>query len=74
MAWSQTDLENIEKAIASGTRKVMLNNRMKEYQTIEQMLDARDAIKKALEEQAIIDSGSDVSRRRAYRVNQGKGL
>lgn len=44
MAFTTLDLENIEKAIAQGARRVRLGQREKEYHSIEQMQNARDLI------------------------------
>jgi hypothetical protein len=69
MAWTQLDLDTIEKAIASGTRLVRLDNRTIEYQSISQMLNARDAIKAKL-----LEDLNPNPRPRVYRVRQCKGL
>jgi hypothetical protein len=73
MAWTQTDLDTIETAIAEGTRVVKLDDRLVEYHSITQMLDARDAIKKELLKAEIV-SGSVKRRPVAYRAIGGKGL
>jgi len=73
MAWTQADLDEIEKAIASGTRIVRLDNRIVEYHSIKQLLDARDAIKKSLDDEKAVDSGCPL-RHYSYRVRRGKGL
>lgn len=44
MAFTQTDLDNLNTAIASGKRRVRLGQREIEYHSIEQMLKARDTI------------------------------
>lgn len=49
MAWAQSDLERIEAAIASGTRKVRFQSHEVEYQSIPDMLKARDVIKAELD-------------------------
>ncbi len=72
MAWTTTDLTNIESAIARGQKKVQLNGRMIEYQTIGDMLKARDAIKQELNDQAAESAG--VSRPLSYRARTKKGL
>jgi hypothetical protein len=72
MAWVQADLDNIEKAIATGTRRVQLNGRSHEYQSMESMIAARDAIKADLNSQAIAAGG--VRRPAGYRARTGKGL
>jgi hypothetical protein len=45
MAWTQSDLDRIEAAIAGGTRRVKFQSHEVEYQSIGDMLKARDAIK-----------------------------
>lgn len=49
MAWAQSDLDRIETAIASGTRRVRFQSHEVEYQSIGDMLKARDAIKAELD-------------------------
>lgn len=44
MAWTVTDLAVIEAAIASGTLRVQFGDRMVQYQTLSDLLKARDAI------------------------------
>ena len=48
MAWSQTDLDNLEKAIALGTRRVKYSDKEVEYNSFADMMKARDAIRKEL--------------------------
>lgn len=48
MAWTQSDLDKIERAIASGARRVRFQTHEVEYQSISEMLMARDLIKDAL--------------------------
>lgn len=48
MAWTVSDLDTIEKAIASGTKVVQYSDKKVEYQAIGDMLKARDAIRGAL--------------------------
>lgn len=72
MAWTTTDLSNIETAIARGQKKVQINGRMMEYQTIGDMLQARDAIKQELSDQAAETAG--VTRPLSYRARTSKGL
>jgi hypothetical protein len=46
--WTQEHLAALETAIASGTRHVQYGDKSVTYQTIEQMLRARDVIMSAL--------------------------
>lgn len=48
MAWTQSDLDKIEKAIATGARRVRFQTHEVEYQSTGDMLKARDVIKAAL--------------------------
>ena len=48
MAWTQIDLDAIEEAIASGTLRVEYNDRTIVYRSIDELLKAREAIKRAL--------------------------
>jgi len=52
MAWTQTDLDAIEKAIASGAKRVRFQTHEVEYQSIREMLAARDVIRAELDPQA----------------------
>ena len=72
MSWTSTDLTNIESAIARGQKKVQINGRMIEYQTIADMLKARDVIKQELGDQAATTAG--VTRPLSYRARTNKGL
>ena len=48
MAWTSTDLVNIETAIANGERRVRLGDKEVEYRTIDEMLRIRSEIIKSL--------------------------
>jgi hypothetical protein len=50
MAWTQTDLDAIEKAIASGARRVRFQTHEVEYQSTGDMLRARNLIASELDE------------------------
>lgn len=52
MAWTHSDLVAIEKAIATGARRVRFQTHEVEYQSTRDMLAARDAIKADLDPQA----------------------
>jgi hypothetical protein len=71
MAYTQTDLDNIEKAIASGQRSMQYNGRRIEWQTTADMLKARDTIKKEVDDAASKETG--VERPRGYRTRTHKG-
>lgn len=44
MAWTQTDLDKLNKAIASGRRRVQFADRTVEYRDLDEMLKARSLI------------------------------
>ena len=44
MAWTQTDLDAINAAISSGAKRVRFQTHEVEYQTMGEMLKAREAI------------------------------
>lgn len=69
MAWTQTDLDNIESAIAQGARRVRLGQREKEYHSIEQMQKARDLIAQELNR-----STATIKRPTAFYSRTSKGL
>lgn len=48
MSWSQTDLDNIESAIAMGARTFSHNGRTISYSSLDEMLRVRDIIREAL--------------------------
>jgi len=48
MAWTQTDLDEIEKAIATGARRVKFSDREVEYASTTDLLRVRDLIRKTL--------------------------
>lgn len=68
MAWTQTELDLIETAIAKGERLVRFADRTVEYRSINELLSARDAIK------AELNKASLSKRPRAYRARTCKGL
>ncbi|KWV42120.1 MULTISPECIES: hypothetical protein [Rhizobium] len=45
MAWTQTDLDTINAAIATGAKRVRFQTHEVEYQSLKDMLTARDLIK-----------------------------
>lgn len=69
MAYTQLDLDNIEKAIAAGKRKVRLGQREVEWFSVEQMLKARDDIREELNR-----TTATIPRPRCFRSRTGKGL
>jgi hypothetical protein len=72
MAFTSTDLDTINAAIASGQRRVKLGNREIEYNTLSEMLSARDIIRNELNKTAGIASSD--TRPLSYRIKTSKGL
>lgn len=72
MAFTQIDLDNIERAIAKGRRRVQVNGKIIEYQTLSEMLRARDDIQKAVIDDTLKAAGK--RRRTSYRAMTGRGL
>lgn len=71
MAWIQDDLDRIKRAIAQGVRRVQFKDRLIEYNSISEMLIAREAIEKDLNDQAAQAAG--VTRPRGYRAKTARG-
>lgn len=66
MAYTQTDLDSIEQAIAKGYLTVRHSDgKQVTYRSISELKEARDLIKKSL---------STTPRRRAFRARTSKGL
>lgn len=69
MAWTLTDVEKLEAAIASGELSVRFGDTMVQYQSLDAMRAAR---REMLQE---IRSASGTGRRKTFRVTQtGTGL
>ncbi len=64
MAWTTTDVESLEQAIASGQTMVRFGDRTVQYQDIDAMRRAR---REMLQE---IAAAASTSRRRTFRVTQ----
>jgi hypothetical protein len=58
MAWSQSDLDAINMAIANGAKRVRYQTHEVEYQTMNDLLRARDLIKAEVE--APVDVGGAI--------------
>jgi len=71
MAWTQDDLDRIKRGIAQGVRRVQFKDRLIEYNSVSEMLKAREAIEKDLNDQAAQASG--VTRPRGYRAKTSRG-
>lgn len=69
MAWTQTDLSAIETAISKGNKSVRLGDRTIEYQSIKELLSARDAIKADL-----LAQKNTTQRPRMFRLRTGRGV
>jgi hypothetical protein len=49
MAWTQADLDTLDAAIASGERRVRLQDKEVEFRTLDEMLRIRSAISNSLD-------------------------
>lgn len=65
MSWTQSDLEAVEAAIASGMLSVSIAGRTVTYRSLEELQRARDLIRQSL--------GTTVNRDRRY-FEHSKGL
>ncbi len=54
MAWTASDLEEIEKAIKTGTLRVKYSDREVQYRSLEEMLKIRDLIAKDVNDSAAV--------------------
>lgn len=70
--YTRQDLLAIRAAIKTGQKRVRLNNREVEYQSVDQMITAANYIEEDLANQSLA-SGTN-SRPRAYRGRTRKGL
>ena len=69
MAYTQNDLETIERAIATGERVVQFAERRIEYRSIDELIRARDQIQQSLQSKKTFFAG------KTYRAMYGgKGL
>lgn len=48
MAWTQSDLEAIEKAIATGARECWYGDKRVAYRSLDEMIRTRDMIRESL--------------------------
>jgi hypothetical protein len=48
MAWTQTDLDKLEEAIASGARRVKFADKEVEYRDLTEMMQVRDLMRQKL--------------------------
>ena len=67
MAFTSTDLDNVNSAIATGELKVELNGRLVIYRSIDDLIKARTLISSELA--ATANSAASATRRGSYRVN-----
>jgi hypothetical protein len=70
MGFTTSDLQAIERAIATGERIVRIGERLIEYRSVEDLLKARDAIKAELDKPP---GGSTDAQRRYSRVIFSRG-
>ncbi|MFM6981497.1 MAG: phage head-tail joining protein [Microbacteriaceae bacterium] len=72
MAVSQTDIDNLNAAIAAGTRQVTIGGQTILYQTTESLIKARDDLTKELQKQTDAAAGKKRSRQMtAYHNGRG---
>ena len=69
MAYTQTDLDKIDAAIAGGAKRVRLNGREKEFFSANDLLKLREQIQNDLNRQS-----ASVRRPSAFRARTNKGL
>ena len=67
MALTQTDLENLDTAIASGELKVSVNGRMLEYRSIDELMTARKHVLAVLN--GVVASSPVARRTGTYKFN-----
>ena len=67
MAFTQTDLDNVNTAISLGELKVEFNGRMVTYRSIADLIKARTVIQSDLATAA--NAAASSTRRGSYRVN-----
>ncbi len=72
MAVSQTDIDNLNAAIASGTRQVTIGGQTILYQTTDSLIKARDDLTKELQKQNDAAAGKKRNRQSlAYYAGRG---
>lgn len=69
MAYTTTDLDNINSAITSGVRRVRLNGREQEFMHSEELFAIRDKITEELNR-----TNTAITRPRSFRSRTRKGL
>ena len=67
MAFTQTDLDNVNTAIGFGELRVEVEGRTVHYRSIDELLKARAIIQSDLA--AVANTAASVTRRGSYRVN-----
>lgn len=73
MAFTQTDVETLEGAIASGAKVVRMDGREFEYQSIKQMLEALDRVKASVASANAAVSPAKPKRPKGFRVRHRGG-
>lgn len=73
MAFTQTDVETLEAAIASGAKVVRMDGREFEYQSIKQMLDALDRVKASVASANEVIEPTKPKRPRSFRARHSGG-
>lgn len=73
MAVSQSDIDALNAAIASGERMVVLNGQSVTYRSISDLIAARNDLQKQIEDQQYRAAGKTRSKR-AYAYHAGRGF
>ncbi len=72
MAVTQADIDNLNAAIASGTRQVTIGGQTVLYQTTESLIKARDDLSKEMQRQTDLAAGKKRSKQTlAYHAGRG---
>lgn len=73
MAVTQQDIDNLNAAIASGERVVVLNGQSVTYRAIADLILARNDLQRQLSDQAASETGAHRAKRR-YAYHAGRGF
>lgn len=68
MPYSQNDLDNLKKLIASGVKEVVYNDRRLTYQDVQELLKAQSVVASE------VDAASGTPKRGLIRVNVSSGF
>lgn len=74
MPVTQTDIDNLTKAIKSGERQVTYGSTTVTYRSIDDLIKARDRLQKDLDAQNVQDGSKKPRRRMFYAYQNGRGF